>query len=69
MLIFNTTKWLALIWKFYRDSDLSIAKGFNESNILKRKMPVGNACERITIICVATAKDFLILYTMLIYFS
>jgi hypothetical protein len=24
-------------------------------------MPVGNACERITIICVATAKDFLIL--------
>ena len=61
ILIFTITKWLALIWKFFRDSDLSIAKGFNQANILKKTVFVGNTIERITIICVVTAKDFLML--------
>ena len=61
ILIFTITKWLVLIWNFFRDSDLSIAKGFNQANILKKTVFVGNAIERITLICVVTSKDFLML--------
>lgn len=56
-----STKSLQLVWRFFKGSGLVISDIFNKSNSVRGKMIFKDPCEKITIICVATKKDFLTL--------
>lgn len=56
-----SAKTLKLAWRFFKGSELLISDIFNNSNSVRGKMIFKDPCEKITIVCVATKKDFLTL--------